>query len=559
MTNNAEECRLFGVLRSSLRHDLVSWHGFSNPDAGKILNWFDPADSEYLEHVEGWQVGLCQGACECPPPLPVYQPNMFGTYDIFNSSVDQIGAIHQVAKLVYKWHGVPRRETNMNEVKQRLRESLPVTLDEFELEAIRTILQRIEAPDLNSVIGRFGPGATFEGFRPDEKWARLGGIPDVPCNLFRCSPRDTKCFRPFGDGYTKIAEVPKSIKSNRIVSSEPAMYMYAQLGVADSLVDQMHRIFAGHISLDDAERHNQALLFDGACSIDLSDASDHVSVSLVQALLPQLWPVLAKVRSSYSIFPDGDTIRLATFAPMGSGVCFPILTLVVSGLCEYASRVIRKERHTRTWWRAYGDDIIVPICMYDFVVDLLTRAGLVVNTKKSCCTQVYRESCGREMFKDTDITPVYIRDPIPLMDASKVEQVASSLEKRFFPTTARTIADLAGAVKAVSYNRDLQRLEVLARVTTAKQKVTNLDGWDGLNRWFALRTQGKSWDEKLPPGIAKEVWTKPGWRYKASQDYPYLTTWFVTSGEISRITRRSNLRDQSRSRRNRVEWSHPKG
>jgi hypothetical protein len=197
--------------------------------------------------------------------------------------------------------------------------------------------------------------------------------------------------------------------------------------------------------------------------------------------------------------------------------------------------------------------------MYDFVVDLLTRAGLVVNTKKSCCTQVYRESCGRELFRDTDITPVYIRDPIPLMDASKVEQVASSLEKRFFPTTARTIADLAGAVKAVSYNRDLQRLEVLARVTTAKQKVTSLDGWDGLNRWFALRTQGKSWDEKLPPGIAKEVWTKTGWRYKSSQDYPYLTTWFVTSGDISRITRRSKLRDQSRSRRNRVEWSHPQG
>lgn len=528
MTNNVDECYSFSILRKPLRQDLVSWHGFSNPDAGKILNWFDPSDREYLEHVEQWQVGLCQGCLIDAPPLPVYRRNAFGTYDLMDALSDQVGAIHQVAKLVYKWHGTPRRETNMNEVKQRLRESLPVTLDAFEIEAIRSILDRIEAPDLNAVSGRFGPGATFEGFDPVEKWTRKGAIPDVPANLFRYNPRDSKCFRPFGDGYTKIAEVPKTIKSNRIVSSEPAMYMYAQLAVGDALVAQLHKHFAAHISLDDAERHNQALLWDGACSIDLSDASDHVSIGLVQAVLPRLWPVLAKVRSSYSIFPDGDCVQLETFAPMGSGVCFPVMTTVIAGICEYASRVIRREKHVRTWWKVYGDDIIVPVCMYDFVCDLLTRAGLVVNTKKSCCTSIYRESCGHEWYRYTDITPVYIRDPIPSMDAAKVEQVASTLERRFFPNTAKTVADLADAVRGYRYNIDLQRSEVDVRVTSARQKIRTLDGWDGLNRWNSLKTRGKSWDAKEPSGVSAEVWTKPGWRYKTSEDYPYLTTWFVT-------------------------------
>jgi hypothetical protein len=523
-----DECDLFGILRKPLRQDLVSWHGFSNPDAGALLNWFDPAHEEYLKHVEDWQVSLCKGVSNDPKPFLPYHRNMFGGHDLFSTCPAEVGVIHQIAKLVYKFHGDPRKETNMDEVKQRLHQPLPITLDQFEIEAIRKCLNGITAPDLNCVVGRFGPGATFEGFNAYDKWSRKGAIPDVPPNLFRANPRDPKVFRHFGDGYTKIQEVPKSIKANRIVSSEPAMFMFAQLAVADDLVSQLHAKFGRHVSLDDAERHNQALLWEGSCSIDLSDASDHVSVELVQALLPQLWPILAKVRSRFSRFPDGDEVSLGTFAPMGSGVCFPVMTTVIVGICEYASRVIRKERHAHTWYKVYGDDIIVPVCMYDFVIDLLTRAGLVVNDKKSCCTQCYRESCGHEYFYQTDITPVYIRDPLHALDAAKVEQVAAGLEQRFFPNTARAVVELADPVRGVRWNALLQRQEVCVRTTSARQKIRTLDGWDGLNRWFSIRTQGKTWDERGPSGVSAEVWTRCAWRYKASADYPYLSHWFVT-------------------------------
>lgn len=531
MINSCDEINLFRSLRKALRQDLVSCHGFSNPDAGKILNWFDPASVEYLEHVDSWQKALCAGAVVDCSPLPVFHHNAFGTYDLFHAPTHQIGAIQQVAKLVYKWHGVPRKETNMNEVAQRLRDPLPITLDQFEIDGIRQCLQDIEPPDLNCVVGRFGPGSTSEGFTAVEKWCRVGGIPDVPPNLFRANPRDTWTPSYYMDGETKIAEVPKSIKCNRIVSSEPAMYMYAQLACADDLVGQMHMRFVQNVSLNDQTRHNKALYFDGACSIDLSDASDHVQVDLVQALLPNLWPILAKVRSTRSRFPDGSTIVLGTFAPMGSGVCFPILTLVVSGILEYAKRVIERERKIRCWWKAYGDDIIVPIAMYDFVNDLLARAGLVVNKSKSCCTLHYVESCGLELFDGEDITPSYIRDPLDQVDAAKVELIARRLDERAFPETAKAIADLSQAARSLRYSRNLQRLEVCVRTTSAKQKIRSLDGWDGLNRWFAVRTQGHSWDSHQPTGVAREVWTKTAWRYKSCWDYPYLTTWLVTKSK----------------------------
>lgn len=532
MDQFVDEVHSFGLLKSALRRDLVSCHGFSNPDAGAILNWFNPASSEYLEHVDSWQKWLCSAVVDgLALPQSLVEKNAFGYYDLLRSMpVHQIGAIHQVAKLFYKWHGTPRKETNMDEVKNRLRRSRPITLDEFEIEGIRSELDALQPPDLNSVIGRFGPGATYEGFNAYTKWTRLGAIPDVPPSLYRVNSRDPKSFRPFGNGITKIAEVPKSIKCNRIVSSEPAMYMYSQLAVNDALVAQLHRLWPQHISLDNQEQHNRALNWSGACSIDLSDASDYVSSSLVQAVLPQFWPVLARVRSTYTQFPDGDLVELTTFAPMGSGVCFSVMTTVLLGLLRYASRVIEEETRKKCWFHVYGDDIIVPYWMYDYVMVLLAKAGLVPNKAKSCCTQVYRESCGRELLMSYDITPAYIRDPLDTVDASKVEQVARLLDERAFPSTASTIADISNAVKYTRYNRDYQRLEVCVRATTTRQKIRTLDGWDGLNRWFSIHSKSNNFDEDTPSGVTEEVWTKTGWRFKASQDFPYLTTWFVTKG-----------------------------
>lgn len=529
-----DEIRSFELLRPCLRADLVSAHGFSNPDAGLILNWFNPANAEYLEHVDAWQKCLCQGASP-DRTFPLQRHNAFGNYDIFHLPTHQIGAIHQVAKLVYKWHGDPRRKTNMEEVKQRLSQPLPITLKDFELEGVRRCLNSIVPPDLNECVGRFGPGSTYEGFRSYEKWKRCGLIPDVPPNLYRANPRDP--WVPTGldlEGTTRIAEVPKSIKVNRIVSSEPAMRMYAQLAVNDHIVDQLHERFKGHVSLFDQERHNKFLLIHDACSVDLKDASDHVSWELVQAVLPQLSPVLAKVRSSYTLFPDGDRVRLATFAPMGSGVCFSVMTLVILGICEYLARLIAKETGRKPWYSVYGDDVIIPVVMFDLFIDFVTRAGLLVNRDKSCCTLVYRESCGREMYFAEDITPAYLRDPITGLPASKVEQVCSALQARSFERTAAFIADTAEAVSMMRFNRNLQRMELCVRTISARQRVRSLDGYAGLNRWFAIRSQqsvtiADGCKVRLQPqGVAQEVWTKPAWRYKACWDFPYLWSWFAT-------------------------------
>jgi hypothetical protein len=517
---------LFRRLRPFLRRDLTASAGIPNPIAGQILNWFDPANEEYLARVDDWQKMLCRQTVVNPPPF------ISSEEFEFNETPRFVAAVHQVAKLVYKWHGTPAKETDWSEVASRLSNPLPIRLTDGEVAGIRKCLSGICPIDLNQAVGRFGPGATAEGFNAADKWFRRGFIPDVPPSLYRCSPRDA--WSPAGTlGFrcTKAAEVPKSIKCNRIVSSEPAMSMFAQLAVNDLLVDQIHHHFVGHVSLHDQAKHNRLLRRDGMATLDLSDASDHVSADLVERVLPQLWPVLAKVRSEYTLLPNVGVIPLRTHAPMGAGTCFSVMTTVILGIIAYAFDSMHYRWKSEPW-SVYGDDIIVPIWICDYVIDLLERAGLVINIAKSCTTGRYVESCGLELYHGCDVTPVYLKDDLSTYEASKLEVVASKWCD-LFPSTLDEVLKLADPVRGTRFNHDLQEQELLVRTRSARSKIAKLDGYPGLNRWFSVGTQQEcqlreNGFHTRPSGVELEVWTKIAWRYRSAINYPHLALWFAT-------------------------------
>jgi hypothetical protein len=311
--------------------------------------------------------------------------------------------------------------------------------------------------------------------------------------------------------------------------------MFAQLAVNDELCKQIHHLFVGHVSLHDQEKHNRLLRLHGMATLDLSDASDHVSVHLVESVLPQLWPVLAKVRSEYSLLPTGEWITLRTHAPMGAGICFSVMTTVILGIIRYAFESLHFRWRSEPW-SVYGDDIIVPIWIADYVTDLLERAGLVINHAKSCFTGRYVESCGLELYLGKDITPCYLKDDLATLEASKVEQIADKLGE-LFPETLKEILKLAQPVIGMRINHGLQARELLVRTRAERSKVANLDGYSGLNRWFCTHTlQECEWRGDTlftkPPGVMLEVWTKIAWRYRLANNYPNLEHWFITNAPL---------------------------
>jgi hypothetical protein len=144
--------------------------------------------------------------------------------------------------------------------------------------------------------------------------------------------------------------VAKNMKTARTICMEPATLMYFQQGVKEQLVKSIESGPLGRfIRLKDQSFNADLSDFGSRTSevdtIDLSSASDLLSLDLVKRIFPDDWlsGMLATrspvVRTSHGI----KTIR--KFAPMGSALCFPTQCIVFTAICIYAAHLYRKGLH----------------------------------------------------------------------------------------------------------------------------------------------------------------------------------------------------------------------
>jgi hypothetical protein len=290
--------------------------------------------------------------------------------------------------------------------------------------------------------------------------------------------------------------------------------MYAQLLVGNHLDRLMHRAFAGHVFLHNQALHNTLLYSEYARTIDLSDASDYVSCDLVSWILPSLWPLLARVRSTHALFPDGDLVPLRTFAPMGSGVCFPVLTLVGLAISSLVS--------TTDLYHWYGDDGIVHVNDFVETTEAQKACGLKVNATKSCSHEYYRESCGLELLNGEDVTPSYIREPIERTDYAKLNELVKKFNQLGWRSAVDTLMQLVE--EALPYRVRIhpayQRPELLVHTLIKRAREAKVDGWSGLRKWYVTRSNYSSRQE------SEVSWSSGNsllvCRYRPMTDYPDL-------------------------------------
>lgn len=244
----------------------------------------------------------------------------------------------------------------------------------------------------------------------------------------------------------RLKFVPKSLKTARSICMEPNTLMFFQQAVMSRFIeligDSWYSIF---IDIRNQRRNRELSLIGSYTSeidtLDLSSASDSVSLELVKRVFPPSWliPMIA-TRSHRVILPNGDLFRPKKFAPMGSALCFPTQCLIFASVCIYAAcrytydvehvqcnfldwlpsnvrRVVRKFSRSRlaSRWQfqplaVYGDDICVDRRLTDIIKSILCRLGFVVNDSKSFTgSQSFRESCGKYYLDGNDITPLYFR------------------------------------------------------------------------------------------------------------------------------------------------------
>jgi len=155
---------------------------------------------------------------------------------------------------------------------------------------------------------------------------------------------------------------------------------------------------------------NKSLACEGSitgalATLDLSMASDLISLEVVYHLLPVDWAsFLAYGRSSYVEVED-EILKLQKFSSMGNGFTFPLESLIFFALAKACCE--RDEVVS-----VYGDDLIIPTHRCGLVTRVLNAAGFVINTDKSYSSGPFRESCGGDYFLGTDIRPFYLKDKL---------------------------------------------------------------------------------------------------------------------------------------------------
>jgi hypothetical protein len=211
------------------------------------------------------------------------------------------------------------------------------------------------------------------------------------------------------DGAVNFAQ--KNATIYRVIVAEPPLNGMVQLPVGDHIVGCL-AAFA--VDLKDQTR-NQNLALEGSltdrlATIDLSSASDTISIECVFHLLPLEWATfLSRLRTGHVQYRDGR-FTLEKFSSMGNGFTFPLESLIFWALTCAVAEEWGSTDVGGKFISVYGDDIICPSGIAADVAEVLRVCGFTVNGGKSFVKGPFRESCGKDYFLGIDIRPFYQKE-----------------------------------------------------------------------------------------------------------------------------------------------------
>jgi len=312
-----------------------------------------------------------------------------------------------------------------------------------------------------SILPKHGPGSTAEKLLGNKKYNQREWTQRLetyfPSGSFLFSSwsfflENADCLvihEPGAERPVRVVDVPKTLKTPRIIALEPTCMQYVQQGLLEQIVEGIQRNYSLRTFISwEFQQPNQLLAQKGSsdgtlATLDLSEASDRVSNQHVRLLLanhPHLMGAVDACRSRKADVPNHGVIRLAKFASMGSALCFPFesmvfLTLIFLGIeralnTRLTGKLI-KSFHGKV--RVYGDDIIVPVEFVHSVIQTLEAFGLKVNGNKSFWTGKFRESCGKEYYNGRDVSITRVRRKFPTSRKHTAELISTvSLRNQLF-------------------------------------------------------------------------------------------------------------------------------
>jgi len=285
--------------------------------------------------------------------------------------------------------------------------------------------------------GRLGPGSSI-GSSENSLYAKLFGgdltftnfqLYDMYNTFVRLLPRwaEADVLRyALGGKALKVDGsvsrfVPKTDAVSRMICVEPSLNMFYQLGVGSILTHRLEQRFG--INLSTQPDVNRRLACLGSknnmlCTIDLSSASDSISLALCESILPQyVFDILLNCRS-HTTEIDGVITRLNMMSTMGNGFTFPLQTIIFSCIvaAAYRFRDFDPLNEVSKSWSVFGDDIICRRETFGDIERLLALCGFKTNSDKTFSEGPFRESCGTDWFNGQPVRPVFIKKLVTKQD-----------------------------------------------------------------------------------------------------------------------------------------------
>jgi len=280
---------------------------------------------------------------------------------------------------------------------------------------VGSILGPLTAPVLERVAEgfRFGPGAAtgVKGYNSvgSDKYRNdlhltYGLYPFYRSILGEVWHNDCVSATPEIVRGNRFTTVPKNAKTDRGICVEPTLNCYVQLGIGKVIRSRLKRS-GTDLNTQEWNQELSKMAFDwDLATIDLSRASDSISLECVRFLLGPDWSHLLELARSPSTMINGDTVELEKFSSMGNGYTFELESLIFKAVVE---SIVPKEEHVFT--AVYGDDIILPRQYAETLISTLGFLGLSVNEKKSFLAGSFFESCGADWFQGQNVRPFFAR------------------------------------------------------------------------------------------------------------------------------------------------------
>lgn len=282
---------------------------------------------------------------------------------------------------------------------------------------------------------------------------------------------------------------------------------------------ERHPLTRGHVNFNDQTINGRLALSSSIsgrhATLDMKEASDRISKNLVELLfdgVPKLRDALFALSTDYITLPDGTHLPKRKFAPMGSALCFPVMSIVHFALGLAALQLETRESPFRLKKHlyVYGDDLIVTTKHAKLLIDTFPVYGLKFNVDKSCIEGKFRESCGVDAFMGVDITPQRVKTYALSYRKPSSIQTCLAMFHGFFNRGLWNIAkhwrqyveDSLGWLPCVSkrsagigwvvpvsqvveaneprlvWNKHLQSFGVVARKISARPTMSMIGGWE---------------------------------------------------------------------------------